>query len=80
MQISEIRDKVSQGLLDFAWRQWAQVGVSATVEGADRWAVDPEVLFYLSGCRRPVPRPARTAAPRPARPAAPDDVTSFSGV
>jgi hypothetical protein len=36
MPISEIRDEVSQGLLDFAWRQWAQVGVSATVEGADR--------------------------------------------
>jgi hypothetical protein len=54
MQISEIRDKVSHGLLDFAWRQWAQIGVSATVEGADRWAVDPEalILFTIGIARR----------------------------
>src|SRR3984957_18684989 len=54
MQISEIRDEVSQGLLGFAWRQWAQVGVSATVEGADPWAVDPEalILFTIGIARR----------------------------
>src|SRR3984885_1098067 len=57
MQISEIRDGVSQGLLDFAWRQWAQVGVSATVEGADRWAVDPEALvLFTIGIGRRDPR------------------------
>jgi len=57
MQISEIRDKVSQGLLDFAWRQWAQVGVSAPVEGADRWAVDPEALILFTiGIGRRDPR------------------------
>lgn len=57
MQISEIRDEVSQGLLDFAWRQWAQVGVSATVEGADRWAVDPEALILFTiGIGRRDPR------------------------
>src|ERR1700746_2669665 len=54
MLISAIRDNVSQGLLDFAWRQWAQIGVSATVEGADRWAVDPEalILFTIGIARR----------------------------
>jgi hypothetical protein len=54
MLISEIRDEVSQGLLGFAWRQWAQIGVSATVEGADRWAVDPEalILFTIGLARR----------------------------
>lgn len=54
MQISEIRDEVSQGLLDFAWRQWAQMGVSATVEGTDPWAVDPEalILFTIGIARR----------------------------
>jgi len=54
VRISEIRDRVSQGLLDFAWRQWAQIGVSATVEGADRWAVDPEalILFTIGIARR----------------------------
>src|ERR1700744_3341131 len=57
MQISETRDRVSQGLLDFAWRQWAQVGVSATVEGADRWAVDPEALIVFTiGIGRRDPR------------------------
>jgi len=54
MPISEIREEVSEGLLDFAWRQWAQLGVSATVGGADRWAVDPEalILFTIGIARR----------------------------
>jgi hypothetical protein len=54
MPTSEIRDTVSQGLLDFAWRQWAQIGVSATVEGTDRWTVDPEalILFTIGIARR----------------------------
>jgi len=57
MRISEIRDKVSHGLLDFAWRQWAQIGVSATVDGADRWSVDPEALIlFTSGIARRDPR------------------------
>ena len=57
MQISEIRNKVADGLLDFAWRQWAQLGVSATVEGADRWAVDPEALILFTvGIARRDPR------------------------
>jgi hypothetical protein len=57
MQISEISDKVNQGLLDFAWRQWAQIGVSATVGGADRWAVDPEALILFTiGIGRRDPR------------------------
>jgi hypothetical protein len=57
MRISETRDKVSQGLLDFAWRQRAQIGVSATVEGADRWAVDPEALILFTiGIGRRDPR------------------------
>src|ERR1700722_11301008 len=57
MQISEIRDKVRQGLLDFAWRQWAQIGVSATAQGADQWAVDPEALILFTiGIGRRDPR------------------------
>jgi hypothetical protein len=57
MPISELRDKVSQGLLDFAWRQWAQIGVSATVAGADSWAVDPEALILFTiGIGRRDPR------------------------
>src|SRR5215469_3600743 len=57
MPISQIRDEVSHGLLDFAWRQWAQIGVSATVEGADDWAVDPEALILFTiGIGRRDPR------------------------
>jgi hypothetical protein len=57
MPISELRGKVSRGLLDFAWRQWAQIGVSATVAGADRWAVDPEALILFTiGIGRRDPR------------------------
>ncbi|MGH3251370.1 MAG: hypothetical protein ACRDOI_34895 [Trebonia sp.] len=54
MKIAETRDNVSQGLVDFAWRQWAQIGVSATIAGADRWAVDPEalILFTIGIARR----------------------------
>jgi hypothetical protein len=57
MPLSEIRDRVRQGLLDFAWRQWAQIGVSATVKGADRWAIDPEALILFTiGIGRRDPR------------------------
>src|SRR5579859_4171574 len=57
MQISEIRDSLNQGLLDFAWRQWAQIGVSATVKEADRWAIDPEALIlFTTGIARRDPR------------------------
>jgi hypothetical protein len=54
MPTSEIRDTLSQGLLDFAWRQWAQIGVSASVKGSDRWTVDPEalILFTIGIARR----------------------------
>src|SRR5215469_7067662 len=54
MRISEIRDGLSRGLLDFAWRQWAQIGVSATAGGADQWAIDPEalILFTIGIARR----------------------------
>jgi hypothetical protein len=57
MQISEASSTVSQELLDFAWRQWAQIGVSATVAGADGWAVDPEALvLFTIGIGRRDPR------------------------
>lgn len=57
MPISEIENKVSQGLLDFAWRQWSQIGISTTVRGADRWAVDAEALILLTiGIARRDPR------------------------
>jgi hypothetical protein len=48
MLISEVRERASEGLLDFAWRQWAQVGVSAGVVGRDQWAIDPEALILFT--------------------------------
>jgi hypothetical protein len=54
MQISDLRTVVNQGLLDFAWRQWSQMGVSASLMGDDRWAADPEalIIFTLGIARR----------------------------
>ncbi|HEY7265641.1 MAG TPA: hypothetical protein VH589_29670 [Trebonia sp.] len=43
--------------MDFTWRQWSQIGVSTTVRGADRWAVDPEALIlFTTGIARRDPR------------------------
>lgn len=54
MSLSEVRERAWHGLLDFAWRQWAQAGVSASAAGADRWAIDPEalILFTLAVAKR----------------------------
>jgi hypothetical protein len=54
MLISELRERIREGLLEFAWRQWAQIGLSANVAGFDRWAIDPEalILFTIEVSRR----------------------------
>jgi hypothetical protein len=54
MMLSDVRERTWQGLLDFAWRQWAQAGVSANIAGIDRWAMDPEalILFTIAVARR----------------------------
>ena len=48
MLISELRERARQGFLEFAWRQWAQVGLSANVTGVDDWAIDPEALILFT--------------------------------
>jgi hypothetical protein len=48
MLISELRERTRQGFLDFAWRQWAQAGLSANVAGLDNWAIDPEALILFT--------------------------------
>lgn len=52
--LSDLRERTRQGLLDFAWRQWAQAGVAANIAGFDRWAIDPEalILFTITVARR----------------------------
>jgi hypothetical protein len=54
MLLSELRERTRQGFLGFAWRQWAQAGVSASAAGSDRWAIDPEalILFTIPVARR----------------------------
>jgi hypothetical protein len=46
--ILELREKVRHGFLEFAWRQWAQVGVSANIAKSDRWVIDPEALIIFT--------------------------------
>lgn len=54
MLISELRQRVRKELLEFAWSQWAQLGLSAHPTRSDRWALDPEalILFTLDVARR----------------------------
>lgn len=54
MLISELKERTQQAFLEFAWRQWAQMGVSANAVGFDRWAIDPEamLLFTIAVARR----------------------------
>src|SRR6266702_4053369 len=54
MMLSDVRERARRGLLDFTWRQWAQAGVSASMAGLDRWAIDPEalILFTIEVARR----------------------------
>lgn len=48
MQISELRGQVRTRLLGFAWDQWAQMGVFASSDRRDRWAMDPEALLLFT--------------------------------
>jgi hypothetical protein len=54
MLLSDLRDRTRQDLLEFAWRQWAQMGISAHFASPDRWAIDPEslILFTVEVARR----------------------------
>lgn len=54
MSISELRDRAREQLLEFAWSQWVQLGVSGQRSRSDRWAMDPEalVLFTAEVARR----------------------------
>lgn len=48
MQISTLRTQLSSALLEFAWDEWAQMGVLAAARRDDRWAQDPEALLLLT--------------------------------
>jgi len=53
MQISELRRGVTTRLLEFAWDEWAQMGVFATPRRESPWAADPEahLMFTLQAAR-----------------------------
>lgn len=48
MQTSATRDHLSRALLDFAWHEWAQMGVLASASGLSPWAQDPEALVIFT--------------------------------
>ena len=48
MQIPELRRRTTAALVEFAWREWAQLGVSASAPRSDRWAQDPEALLVFT--------------------------------
>lgn len=48
MSISELSGRVRKELLEFAWSQWAQMGLSAHTSRTDRWAMDPEALILFT--------------------------------
>jgi hypothetical protein len=48
MEISTLRDQLTDQLVAFAWNEWAQMGLSATAQGRSRWAQDPEALIVFS--------------------------------
>lgn len=48
MSTSALRAHVLEGSREFAWGQWAQLGVLAESSRRDAWAVDPEVLVLFS--------------------------------
>lgn len=48
MPSSTLRDDVSAALVGFAWDQWSQMGVLASGDRRDRWAMDPEALLLFT--------------------------------
>ncbi len=48
MDLTAFSDRLSMQLLDFAWDEWAQMGVSATARHESRWAQDPEALVVFT--------------------------------
>jgi len=48
MQIADLRRTAPDRLLDFAWDEWAQMGVSAMARRTERSAQDPEALLLLT--------------------------------
>jgi hypothetical protein len=48
MQTSALRRRLDAALLDFAWSEWAQMGVFAAAPHVSPWAEDPEALILFT--------------------------------
>lgn len=48
MLATRLKERITSDLLDFAWEQWAQMGLSATSRYRQESAMDPEVLLLLT--------------------------------
>lgn len=48
MSISDLRDALREQLVEFAWSQWTQMGLSGHVSRLDRWVMDPEALILFT--------------------------------
>lgn len=48
MDLVALRERLQQRLLEFAWDDWAQMGVLATPRRRSPWAQDPEALIVFT--------------------------------
>ncbi len=48
MSLSKLRSRLGEGLVEFVWRQWGQMGISSHVGHIDRWSQDPEALLLVA--------------------------------
>lgn len=48
MSLPSLISQFQEGILSFTWRQWGQLGLSASVSQRDRWCQDPEALLAFS--------------------------------
>jgi hypothetical protein len=48
MSLKELSISVNKRLVNFLWRQWAQLGVAGQIDYYDNWVIDPEALILFS--------------------------------
>jgi hypothetical protein len=48
MSLKELSISVNKCLINFLWRQWAQLGVAGHIDYYDNWIIDPEALILFS--------------------------------
>lgn len=48
MSTIQLSDRLRAELQEFAWSQWAQLGLSGHISRQDKWAMDPEALILFT--------------------------------